>query len=64
MGDELWYLIEAGNPAIYFCDPDWCSNANHAKKYATAEEAQPIADAMMVRVPSVPLRVVCHSWGD
>lgn len=59
--DGTWWLIECGSPTTYFCaDGDWCSNPNHAHRFATKEEAQQKAHGMTTMEP---VRVCDHQWG-
>lgn len=54
------WLIEVGSPAIYYCaEGDWCSNANHAHKFATKAEAELVALTMRA---GEPVRCVEHTW--
>jgi hypothetical protein len=60
------WLIECEPPlgdTLYFCnDGDWCSNPNHAHKFATALEAQ--AKLTTMQSPS-SMRIAEHQWpGD
>lgn len=59
MSETAW-LIECGSPALYYCgEADWCSNANHARKFATQTEADQLASTMKTMEP---VRVVEHMW--
>jgi hypothetical protein len=57
------WLIECEPPigdTLYFCnDGDWCSNPNHAHKFATAEEANAKRVTMQV---GERFRVAEHEW--
>jgi hypothetical protein len=57
------WLIECEPPlgaTLYFCnDGDWCSNPNHAHKFATALEAQ--AKLTTMQSPS-SMRIAEHQW--
>ena len=57
-----WWLIECGSPATYFCgDGDWCSNPNHAHRFATQAEAK---ERSSVMTTMEPVRVCEHQWAD
>jgi len=61
---QTWWLIEIGQPSVYYCSPgEWCSNANHAKKFETPEEAHNVLAAFPVLVGGPP-RVAGHIWTD
>lgn len=57
------WLIECGSPTSYYCDEgdegDWCSNPNHAWRFATREEAETKAATMTTMEP---VRVAEHAW--
>lgn len=56
------WLIECGSPADYWCAPgDWCSNPNHAHKFATEAEAKAVTVGMRTMEP---VRVCEHQWTD
>ena len=59
------WLIETADPVgtlLYFCAVgDWCSNPNHAKKFATRQEAEEVQRTMFN--PSVA-RVAEHEWPE
>lgn len=58
------WLIEFGaNPVRYYCaDGDWCDNANHAHKFASASEAQQKRATFVAS--NCEYRVVEHIWDD
>lgn len=57
------WLIETDDPmglTLYFCnDGDWCSNPNHAHKFADAKEAQ--AKLLAMQNP-LNFRIAEHEW--
>lgn len=57
---ETAWLIECGRPPHYYCGPgDWCSNVNHAKKFATEQEAH----AVKARLTTLDVcRLAEHAW--
>lgn len=57
---EIWWLIEVGTPASYWCsEGEWCSNANHAHRFATKQQAEKKASTMKTMDP---IRVIDHMW--
>jgi hypothetical protein len=60
--DGVWWLIECGNPATYYCtDRSWCDNPNHAHRFQTKAEAEEKMGTMEYTLE--PLRIVDHCWG-
>jgi hypothetical protein len=59
------WLIECAPPlgdTLYFCnDGDWCSNPNHAHKFATAQEANAKRTTMQL---GERFRVAEHEWPE
>jgi hypothetical protein len=61
------WLIECGlvgsNTDSYYCgEGDWCSNPNHAHKFATEAEAATKASTMTAADPSVRFTAREHGW--
>jgi hypothetical protein len=58
------WLIEIEAPmsmTLYYCDEgDWCSNPNHAHRFATRDEAT----AVQSKMRSDLTRVAEHEWAD
>ena len=59
------WLIECVPPigdVLYFCnDGDWCSNPNHAHKFATPEEASAKRATL---ISGAQFRVAEHEWPE
>jgi hypothetical protein len=59
--DKVAWLIEVGRPVIYYLrSGDWCSNPNHAHRFATEAEALEVIKGLQCMEPP---RACEHSWG-
>lgn len=59
-GAGTWWLIECGSQPVYWAnDGDWCSNPNHAHKFATADEAHTKLNTF---TSLDAMRVTEHMW--